>query len=435
MAQHLLIVMKNKQTKTKFRMKKNVITIGLSLLSVVAIAQKKEVRDAGKAIDKGSYAEAKTFLTQAESLLGEANDNLKAEFYLYKGKAYLGTGEGTSVADLMLASEAFKKAKELGNEDAKTGIDNVTNSLIQSAIKDQNAENYSEAAKKLYAGYQLNEKDTVYLYYAASNAVTAKDYDTALKYYENLKDLGFTGIETQYVAINKSTGEEEVMSKVERDLMVKTGDYIKPQDRVEPSKSGEITKNIALIYIEQGREDEAVSALKEAQKANPDDASLLQTEADMYYKMGKKDKYKELMEAIVAKDPNNATLYYNLGVTAFEMGDNEGAVSYYEKALEIDPKMTEARLNIAAAILSKEAKIVEEMNKLGMSKADTKKYDELAQDRKNIYREALPYLITVMENDAENVEAIRTSMNIYYQLGETEKADALQAKITAKEQK
>lgn len=414
-------------------MKKNVITIGLSLLSVVAIAQKKEVRDAGKAIDKGSYAEAKTLLTQAESLLGDANDNLKADFYLYKGKAYLGTGEKTSVADLMLASEAFKKAQELGNEDARVGLDNVTNSLIQSAINDQNAEKYAEAADKLYAGYKLNDKDTVYLYYAASNAVTAKDYDTALKYYEDLKNLGYTGIETEFVAVNKATGEEEVMSKVQRDLMVKTGDYIKPEDRVSPSKTGEISKNIALIYIQQGREDEAIKALESAKANNPDDASLLQTEADMYYKMGKKDKYKELMEAIVAKDPNNATLYYNLGVTAFEMGDNEGAISYYEKALEINPEMTEARLNIAAAILSQEAKIVEEMNKLGMSKADTKKYDELAEQRKDIYRAALPYLTQVMENDASNMEAIRTTMNIYYQLGESEKADALQAKLTASE--
>ena len=414
-------------------MKKNVITIGLSLLSVVAIAQKKEVRDAGKAIDKGSYAEAKTLLTQAESSLGDANDNLKAEFYLYKGKAYLGTGEKTPVADLMLASEAFKKAQELGNEDARVGLDNVTNSLIQSAINDQNAENYTEAAKKLYAGYQLNEKDTVYLYYAASNAVTGKDYDTALKYYEDLKDLGFTGIETEYVAVNKSTGKEEVMSKVERDIRMKTGEYIKPEDRVTPSKTGEISKNIALIYIQQGREDDAIKALESAKANNPDDAGLLQTEADMYYKMGKKDKYKELMEAIVAKDPNNATLYYNLGVTAFEMGNNEGAIKYYEKAIELNPEMAEARLNIAAAILSQESTIVEEMNKLGMSKADTKKYEELSEKRKNIYRAALPYLTTVMENDTANLEAIRTTMNIYYQLGESAKADALQAKLTAAE--
>ncbi|HSM62714.1 MAG TPA: tetratricopeptide repeat protein [Gillisia sp.] len=415
-------------------MKKNILSIGLSLLSIVAIAQKKEIRDAGKAIDKGSYAEAKTLLTQAESMLGDANDNLKEDFYVFKGKAYLGTGEGTSVKDLMAAADAFKKAKELGNEEAAAeGLAGVTNSLIQSAINDQNAEKYDMAAEKLYAGYQLNPKDTLYLYFAASNAVTAKDYDTALKYYEDLKDLGYTGIETQYVAINKATGEEEAMPKAQRDLMVKTGEYIMPEDRVADSKAGEITKNIALIYIEQGRDEEAIKALETAKAANPDDTSLLQTEADMYYRMGKKDKYKELMEQIIAQDPTNGTLYYNLGVTAFEMGDSDGAISYYEKALEYSPEMAEARLNIAAAILSNEAKIVEEMNTLGMSKADAKKYDELAEKRKDIYRKALPYLETVMENDPENLEAIRTTMNIYYQLGDSEKADALQAKLTAQE--
>jgi len=417
-------------------MKKNILSIGLSLITVVAIAQKKEVRDAGKAIDKGSYAEAKTLLTQAESMLGDANDNLKEDFYVFKGQAYLGTGEGTNIKDLMTASEAFKKAEELGNaEAAAQGLSGVTNSLIQSAINDQNAEKYDLAAEKLYAGYKLNPKDTLYLYFAASNAVTAKNYETALKYYEDLKDLGYTGIETEYLAINKSTGEEEAMPKSQRDLMVKTGEYINPEDRVAPSKSGEITKNIALIYIEQGREEEAVSALKAAKEANPDDTSLMQTEADMYYKMGKKDKYKELMEQIVAQDPTNATLYYNLGVTSFEIGDNDAAIAYYENALKYDPEMTEARLNIAAAILANEAKIVEEMNTLGMSKGDTKKYDELAEKRKDVYRKALPYLEQVMENDADNIEAIRTSMNIYYQLGENEKADALQAKLTAKENK
>lgn len=417
-------------------MKKNILSIGLSLLSVVAIAQKKEVRDAGKAIDKGSYAEAKSLLTQAESMLGDANDNVKEDFYVYKGQAYLGTGEGTSIKDLMTASEAFKKAEELGNaEAAAQGLAGVTNSLVQSAINDQNAQKYDMAAEKLYAGYQLNPKDTLYLYFAASNAVTAKNYDTALKYYEDLKDLGYTGIETEYLAINKATGEEEAMPKAQRDLMVKTGEYIKPEDRITPSKAGEITKNIALIYIEQGREEEAVSALEAAKEANPDDTSLMQTEADMYYRMGKKDKYKELMEQIVAQDPTNGNLYYNLGVTAFEMGDNDGAISYYEKALKYNPEMAEARLNIAAAILANEAKIVEEMNTLGMSKADTKKYDELAEKRKDVYRKALPYLVTVMENDAENLEAIRTAMNIYYQLGENEKADALKAKLSAQENK
>ncbi len=410
-------------------MKTKILTIALSFLTLVVIAQKKEIRDAGKAIEKGSYAEAKTLLTQAEPNLSEANSNYQEDFYLYKGQAYLGTGENTPVADLMTAAEAFKKAMELGSDEAADGLASLTNSLVQSAIKDQNAEKYDKAAEKLYAGYQLNNNDTLYLYYAASNSINAGDYNTALKYYEELKGLGYTGIETQYLAVNKETGEEEVMSKVQRDLMVKSGEYLNPEDRIVPSKEGEIAKNIALIYMDQGKNDKAIAAIDAAKLANPDDISLLQSEADLYYKLGDKEKYRALMEAIVEKDPNNPTLYYNLGVTSYEVGNVEAAIKYYNKALELNPKLTEARLNIAAAILSGESAIVEQMNGLGLSKADTKKYDELAEQRKGLYKKALPYLEKVMEHNPKNVEALRTTMNIYYQLGESEKAAVLQEKL------
>ncbi|MGM1054424.1 MAG: tetratricopeptide repeat protein [Bacteroidota bacterium] len=410
-------------------MKTNILSLALSFLTVVAIAQKKEIRDAGKAVDKGSYAEAKTLLNQAEPLLSEANDNYKEDYYLYKGKAYLGTGENASVEDLMIAAEAFKKAQEMGSDAAAEGLATVTNSLVQGAINDQNNQAFTQAADKLYAGYQVNKEDTLYLYYAASNEVSAGNYEKALKYYEELKDLGYTGIETQYIAVNKATGEEEAMNKTQRDLMVKTGEYIKPEDRITEAKTGEIAKNIALIYIQQGEDDKAIAAMEAAKASNPGDISLMQSEADMYYKMGDKAKYKEIMEGIIEKDPNNPTLYYNLGVTSFEIGDIDAAISYYKKALEIDPEMADARLNIAAAILSREASIVEEMNTLGMSKADTKKYDELSEKRSQIYTDALPYLEKVIENDPSNIEALRTAMNIYYQIGEDAKANAIQEKI------
>ncbi|HSP40016.1 MAG TPA: tetratricopeptide repeat protein [Gillisia sp.] len=409
--------------KTKF------FTIALSLLSVVAIAQKKEVRDAGKALDKGSFAEAKTLLSQAEPNLNSLKDDDKADFYYYKGKAYLGKGETTSPQDLMTAAEAFKSARDLGHKEAQSGLEGVTNSLVQAAIKDQNAENFKGAAEKLYTGYNINPKDTLYLYFAAANAINAKDYNTALKHYETLRDLGYTGIETEFVATNKETGEVEAMSKAQRDIMVKAGEYIKPETRKTPSRTGEIMKNIALIHISNGEEDKAITAMEAAKTANPDDLTLLQSEADMYYRMGNKEKYQEIMKGIVAKDPNNAMLLYNLGVTSYEAGDNATAIDYYKKALAIDPEMQNARINIAAAILSKEADLVEQMNSLGMSKADTKKYDELSEERKVIYREALPYLEKVMEMDPTNKEAMRTTMNIYYQLGDNDKAEAIQAKL------
>lgn len=400
------------------------------MFTVVSFAQKKEIKRAGKAVEKGDYQEAKNYLNQAEPQLSGAGQSEKADFYLYKGYALVGNGENVPADDLMQAAEAMKKAKELGHKEAQQGMATVSNALVNSAIADQNAQNFKEAAKKLETSYRLNTQDTIYLYYAASNAVNSQDYDTALKFYNELQDLGFTGEEVMYTAVNKETGEEERMaSKEQRDLFVKAGTYINPQEKKSESRKGEIAKNIALIYIEKGENEKAIKAMERAKQENPGDATLLQAEADMYYKMGDMEKYRETIEKVVEQNPNDATLYYNLGVSSAELGERDRAIDYYKKAIEIDPSMQNARLNIAYVILSQEEPLVKEMNSLGMSKADQKKYDELAKQRQEIYKEALPHLEKVLANDPKNIEAARTIMNIHYQLNQTEQAEAMKAKI------
>ncbi len=400
------------------------------MFTVVSFAQKKEIRRAGKAVEKGEFQEAKNYLQQAEAELASADNDEKADFYLYRGYALVGNGENVPTADLMAAAEAMKKAKELGHEEVEQGMSAVSNALVNSAIADQNAQKFGEASQKLEASYRMSNRDTVYLYYAASNAVNSKDYDEALRYYNELQELGFTGEETFYTAVNKETGEEERMaSKEQRDLFVKSGSYTDPQDKKAESKKGEIAKNIALIYIEKGDKEKAIAAMERAKEANPNDATLMQSEADMYYQMGDMAKYREILEEVVRQNPNDATLYYNMGVSSAQLGENERAIDYYKKAIEIDPEMHNARINIAYVILSREAPLVEEMNSLGMSKADQKKYEELAEERQNIYRNALPHLEKVMVNAPDNIEAARTMMNIYYQLNETAKAEEMKEKI------
>lgn len=408
-------------------MKTNIITAALSLLTMAAVAQKDEIKNAEDAVDDGNFAKAKTELSKAETKLSEANDKWKEKFYLYKGKAYLGDGKDVSVEDMKTAAQAYQKAIDMGSDEGQEGLTQVRNSLVQGAIADQNTQDYKSASEKLYTSYELNKQDTIYLYYAAANSLNAQDYDAALKYYEDLKDLGYDGSGMEYVAINKETGEEEVMPKAQRDLMVKSGNYKDPQDRKIPSKKGEIAKNVALIYINQGKNDKAIAAMEEAKKANPGDVGLMQAEANMYYQMGDKQKYKDLMEKVVEKDPDNPSLYYNLGVSSAELGNTDKAIEYYKKALELDPDMNEARMNIVVAILDKERALIDEMNGLGMSKEDNKRYDELMKERNGIYEEALPYLEVVVEKDPENKDAIRTAMNIYNQLNMPEKAKEMKA--------
>lgn len=411
-------------------MKTRILTAVLAMFTVVAFAQKKELRRAGKAVEKGDYQEAKNHLAQAEAKLSGANQDQQAEYYLYKGYALVGNGENVPTPELMEAAEAMKKAQELGHQEAQDGMATVSNALVNSAIEDQNAQNFQEAAKKLETSYRLNTQDTIYLYYAASNAINTQDYDTALEYYNELQDLGFTGEEMMYTAVNKETGEEERMgSKEQRDLFVKAGTYINPQDKKSESRKGEIAKNIALIYIEQGEEEKAIQAMERAKQENPGDVALMQAEADMYYQMGDMQKYREIMEEVVEQNPDDATLYYNLGVSSAELGENDRAIDYYKRAIELDPSMHNARINIAYVILSQEEPLVEEMNSLGMSKADQEKYEELSQQRQGIYEDALPHLEKVLENDPDNIEAARTIMNIHYQLNNTEEAEAMKAKI------
>lgn len=412
-------------------MKTNILTVAAaSLLSMTAVAQKSEIKDARDAVEDGNYAEAQTYLQKAETMLSEANDRWTERFYLYKGQAYLGNGEKTSLEDLKTAAEAYKKAQDMGNDDeAVEGFAAVRNALVQSAVNDQNTEDYKKASDKLKYSYELNNQDTLYLYYAAANALNAQDYTTALEYYEDLKELGYDGSGVEYSAINVESGEREILPKEQRDLMVKTGQYEDPKEEKLPSKKGEIAKNIALIYIQEGQDEKAITAIKDAKKENPDNIALIQAEADVYYKMGNKEKYNELMESILEKNPNDPNIYYNLGVTAAELGDNDKAIDYYKKALEIDPEMNNARMNIVVAILAQERDIIDEMNSLGMSKEDNKRYEELEEDRKDIYSEAIPYLEEVVERDPENTEAIRTLLNIYNQTGEEEKAAELKSKL------
>ncbi|VVV02171.1 MULTISPECIES: tetratricopeptide repeat protein [Mesonia] len=404
-------------------MKTKIIAVGLVLASTTLFAQKREIKDAEKAIDKENFSEAKSILTSVESQVAGEKDRIKEDYYMAKGMAYMGKQPQTqSPSDLKIAGESFQMAQELGNEDAAAKLGDVRNALINSAIADQNAKKYKEAAQKLYTSYNLNKKDTLHLYFAAANLTQAQDYEAALNYYNKLKDLGYTGKGIEYYAINTETGEKEKFNdKNQRDLYLKSGSYSDPTEEKLESKKSEIYKNIALIYLQQGKEEKGIQAIEDALAENPGDTQLMLAKADIYYKAGQKDKYTEIVEKVLEKDPNNASLYYNLGVTATQMGDPKKAIEYYKKAIEVDPKMTNAYINLASSTLMKEQGMIDEMNSLGMSKADTKRYEELQKERTQLYKDALPYLEKAVELDANNQQAIQTLINIHSQLGNDDK--------------
>jgi hypothetical protein len=77
--------------------------------------------------------------------------------------------------------------------------------------------------------------------------------------------------------------------------------------------------------------------------------------------------------------------------------------------------MENAYLNLVALILEDETQIVDEMNNLGNSRADDKRYDELSNIRKKLYQKCVP-LLRKLISISKNIDAIKTLKNIYITL-------------------
>ena len=408
-----------------------------------SFTQKKELRQINKLISESFFNEAESSLEAISSLVEISDDKIKAQYYFYLAKV---SNELEKFNDAITAYENLKSINDSAYSTIiKTEFDflysQIETSIINSAVEDNRNSNYSVASDKLIMAYRMNEeKNKDYLYYAAGSAVNSKEYGKALDYYIELKENNYTGVIDEYYIINNETGEEEKVSETEFDLLKNSKDYSNPRVGQTESRYPEIVKNIALIYVQQGKNDVAIKAIQEARSIQPDDTSLILNEADLYIRISNnsddeserdlyRKKFKELMELAITKDPENGILYYNLGVISSEQGEDDSALEYYKKAIEFKPDYVDAYLNLVAVILDGEQSIVDEMNNLGTSKKDNIRYDELKVERENLYKECIPFLEKLIEVSPTNIDALNTLKNIYGVLGENEKFKDISAKI------
>ncbi|WP_426094435.1 tetratricopeptide repeat protein [Flavobacterium sp. DSR2-3-3] len=419
---------------------KYVLLASALLISVATFAQKDQIKAAEKLLKGGKSQEAAIILMEAESLLSNATDAEKAQFFFLKGNALLDLANKNVDANtnLSLAAKAYQdliaaektSGKAKFSTQAAASITDIKFKLINGAIADSKLDKHSDSAKKLSDAYLLDKKDTINLYYAASTYVNAKEYDKALELYDNLKTLNYSGKGTSYFAVNKLTTQEDFFTTAqERDRMVKLGTHEKPRTEVVPSKRGEIYKNMALILVEKGKTEEAKKAISEARLANPEDTSLTLTEANLYLETKDYEMYKKLIAEVLQKNPNDADLIFNLGVLSANAKNVADAEKYYKRVIEINPKYINGYINLAAMKLENEKAIIDEMNKLGTSAKDMKRYDELKKKREELFKATIPYLEKAVELDPKNVDVSKTLLGVYSALEMTAQYKALKAKM------
>jgi tetratricopeptide (TPR) repeat protein len=433
---------------------KHILLTTTLAMSISVSAQKDELKTLKKIYAKDTPSAAdmqeyKAAVAKLETTATEEGDKVYTNFYKCMTPIMDIAALGKDVTPMQLAN-AFtpksienmaiglnatldyekKSGKKIYTDDIMETITSYKPEIVNLAVTLSNAKRYIEAGDVLNSLYLLDKKDTDKLFYSASLYVNGKDYDKALKGYEELKKINYSGESTLYFATNKTSKQEEQFGNAnERDLFIKSGSHEKPRDEKVPSKRGEIYKNVALILMEQGKTNEAKSAITEARKMNPDDDSLILTEADLYLKLNDFDTYKSLVNEALAKNPNNADLVFNLGVISANAKKIDEAKTYYKRAIEIDPKYFNAYLNLSEVMLRGDDKYVDEMNKLGTSEKDNKRYEVLKAERNKNFNEILPYLEKAVELEPTNEPAKRTLLSVYNALEMTDKYKALKAKL------
>lgn len=438
---------------------KHLVMASAMIVSFSTFAQKDELKGLKKIYEKQTFTdkdivEYKATLVKADPLIAAATEADKVYFDYYKAvvpflEIKLAYTKPENTANTKLSDKYFtpdniavlaktlnavkefekKSGKALLTKSIDDGVVQAKPFIVNYAVRLGEEKKYKEAGSVLYSVYQMDKNDPDKLFYAASFSVNARDYDSALVYYNELKQINYTGETTLFWAYNKASKQEETFnSKNEREIFIKSGSHEKPRDEKTASKRGEIFKNIALILVEKGKIEEAKAAVTEARNANPEDTSLILTEADLYLKVNDFDTYTKLVNQALANDPNNVNLVYNLGVIAGNANKLADAEKYYKRALEINPNYFNANFNLAELMLRADEKFVNEMNKLGTSEKDNKRYDVLKAEREKNFKAVLPYLEKAYELQPDNDAAKKTLMSVYNALEMTDKYKALKAK-------
>jgi len=382
-------------------------TILISLLvaaGAASFAQTSNLRKAKSGLQKfeelknaGSAELGKGMLTEAKGFIDKATEHEKTknnpETWMVRSLVYANfAAMDSSAEEARTAEEALKKGKEL--DAAGKFADNLT---VAEQLLGQFNFNQGVAAwekQDFHGAYGAFEQalvflpgDTTLTYYAGLAAIQTKDYKQAIDKYKSLVPrTDFSARRTVVIDLPKL--------------------YLSDHD------------TIAAI------EHAAIAA---SEYPEDDDAVIQNIELNLI--VGNETKMIAEIEGQTAKDPDNASLFYYLGIAQFAANNADKALEAYRKAVAIDPDYADANKNISAIIING---IRDELNDIN---ADTKlsnnDYNAKLAELKERIKEARPYLEKVVEVNPQDLDALRSLKGYYDFLQDEEKSKEVEARIDA----
>ena len=382
------------------------ILLVIALTANVMMAQKKDRTDAFMYNKNQQYEKAMKSIEKCihhEQFLGMKPDD-QSQAWLYRAAIYqniIQFGDEALKAQapnaLEMVYESLMKCmenKEFLNDNKQEiyqRVMSVMNNYYTQAADDYNTGKFVEAAPMFKKAYDIaksmgsaDANDMLNL--AATSSLRAQDYNTALTYFNEVKNNGADGVD--------------------------------------------IYKHLAACYNGLGDAEQAMAMINAGLEKDPSDASLIVEKVNAYMKEGKAVEAVTDLNKLRELDPNNAQLLFALGTiygdeNNKDLFDVEKARQFYEDALKINPDYYDATYNIGVLYTGMANKYIEQANEItGFSKKEQEQYKGLIEQANELLRTGLPYLKKAY--DAQPSDDVKNVLkSIYVKLNMMEEVKAL----------
>lgn len=360
--------------------------------SVNVFAQKNNVQNAFRALEKEKIEEAVNYIELAATNSSTAND---VKMHNYRGKIYFevySNDEFKALDDMAILKCAESWEIVYNHPKAKKWFD-----------KDEMTNNITKAGVGLFnKGVEMYNKKN----FDASKKIFNKIFDLLPLSEENLQRSNVTKesiwlnlFYVSYAEKNNSESKEYLQKLIDVN-------YQDPQ----------IYSYYSNILVEEGKQDEALEILKTGREFFDTDVNLIIAELNYY--LGQEDflKAEELLTLAVQEDPNNHQLFFALGSSYDNLGNFEKAENAYKEAVDIKPDFYDALYNLGVMYYNKGGDMLKNANNI----KDFKKYEIEKNKADETMLKGLPYIEKCYAIEPDDKNILLVLKELYYRNGNDE---------------
>jgi tetratricopeptide (TPR) repeat protein len=182
-------------------------------------------------------------------------------------------------------------------------------------------------------------------YYLGKSLFATKDYQGAAQAFSKALELQPKMVNAHAYLGNVALQDDDAATAVK--------EY--EQEVVLQPDSDKVLYNLGKAYAKSAQPEKALEVVERATTINPSNAEALMFLGTLYDEKGDKAKAEEAYQKVAAINPHDAaTLFYNVGVKAWNDNLPKEAIQAYNKALAIDPTYAQSHRELGKALMAQQ---------------------------------------------------------------------------------